>query len=242
MLRMGRTARVEPYEEERPQNSQPAPHAAPSQQPQQPTGQPAAAPRPAAPAPRAVSESDALARDLREGVMCGFLGGNSVVTGEADFKGMLRIDGRFTGHIRSEKGTLIVSAGGRVDADIKVATAKVNGVVNGDIVATERIELGRTAHVRGDISAPTLVVEQGAIFEGSCQMKQAAAAREEAQRQSAKEAEAARAQQAAPSKPAPAPAQAPVQAAPNAAPAVPQNAPAAAKVVPTQGSQPSHPA
>jgi cytoskeletal protein CcmA (bactofilin family) len=190
MLRMGRSPRVEqPNEAERP---------APPQQPQQ--QQTAAPVRPATPppvtaataqpqpqtprpetatpsTPRAVSETEALARELREGVMSGFLGGNTVLTGDAEFKGMLRIDGRFSGRIVSEKGTLIVSAGGRVDADIRVGTARVNGTVNGDITATERIELGRSARVVGDIRTPALVIEQGAVFEGGCRMTQAPAAK-----------------------------------------------------------------
>ncbi|MDT5295620.1 MAG: hypothetical protein QOJ76_2500 [Acidobacteriota bacterium] len=122
--------------------------------------------------PRAVTESEALARDLREGVVSGFVGSGTLVSGDAEFKGMLRIDGRFTGRVRSEKGALIVSAGGVVDAQIEVATAKINGTVNGDILATERIEFGRSARVRGDIQTPSLVIEDGAIFEGNCRMRQ----------------------------------------------------------------------
>jgi cytoskeletal protein CcmA (bactofilin family) len=128
---------------------------------------------PSAPStPRAVTESEALARDLREGVVSGFIGGGTVVSGDAEFKGMLRIDGHFKGRIRSEKGSLIVSAGGKVDADIEVATARINGTVKGDIVAGQRIELGRSARVHGNIQTPALVIEEGAIFEGICRMLQ----------------------------------------------------------------------
>src|SRR5438270_9259948 len=132
----------------------------------------APAPERAPSAPRAVTESEALARDLREGVVSGFVGGGTVVSGDAEFKGMLRIDGHFTGRIRSEKGSLIVSAGGKVDADIEVAAAKINGTVNGDIVATQRVEFGRSARVRGNVHTPALVIEEGAIFEGNCRMRQ----------------------------------------------------------------------
>jgi cytoskeletal protein CcmA (bactofilin family) len=106
-------------------------------------------------------------------VVSGFVGGSTVVSGDAEFKGMLRIDGRFTGRVRSEKGSLIVSAGGVVEANIEVASAKINGTVNGDIVATERVEFGRSARVCGNIQTPALVIEDGAIFEGSCRMSQA---------------------------------------------------------------------
>jgi cytoskeletal protein CcmA (bactofilin family) len=151
----------------------PAPPAAPTQgyEPQARTATPAAAATPST--PRAVTESEALARDLRDGVVSGFIGGSTVVSGDAEFKGMLRIDGHFTGRVRSEKGMLIVSAGGVVDANVEVASARINGTVNGDITASERIEFGRSARVHGNIQTPALVIEDGAIFEGGCLMRQA---------------------------------------------------------------------
>jgi cytoskeletal protein CcmA (bactofilin family) len=153
----------------------PTAQAAPSYgyEPQARTAPPAATPS----TPRAVTESEALARDLRDGVVSGFIGGSTVVSGDAEFKGMLRIDGHFTGRVRSEKGTLIVSAGGVVDANVEVASAKVNGTINGDITASERIEFGRSARVRGNIQTPALVIEEGAIFEGGCRMSKPEPAR-----------------------------------------------------------------
>jgi cytoskeletal protein CcmA (bactofilin family) len=50
--------------------------------------------------------------------------------------------------------------------------AQIYGTVNGDIVATKRIEMGRTAKVTGNIQTPTLAIENGAIFEGGCRMVQ----------------------------------------------------------------------
>jgi cytoskeletal protein CcmA (bactofilin family) len=187
---MGRSPRTEPAEQEQTpavqpsQTFQPGPQQAPQQRvaerpaaATQTAGAEAEQQRPST--PRAVTETDALARDLREGLLSGFVGGGTVLSGDAEFKGMLRIDGRFTGRITSEKGTLIVSAGGRVDANLWVGTAKVNGIVNGDITAAERIELGRSAQVRGNIQTPSLVVEQGAVFEGGCRMTRAEPAKAE---------------------------------------------------------------
>jgi cytoskeletal protein CcmA (bactofilin family) len=86
---------------------------------------------------------------------------------------MLRVDGRFSGRISSAGGALIVGAGGQVDANIEVAVATIHGVVNGDIIASDRIELGRAAKLTGNIQTPSLMIEQGAIFEGSCKMVKA---------------------------------------------------------------------
>ena len=119
---------------------------------------------------RAMPESESMARDIKEGRLSGFVGNGTVLTGETNFQAMLRVDGHLTGRVSSESGTLIVGSTGRVDANILVAAAMINGTVNGDIIALEKIELGRTARVLGNIQSPRLVIEDGAIFEGGCSM------------------------------------------------------------------------
>ncbi len=121
----------------------------------------------------AVSESEAMARDIKEGRLSGFVGNGTVLTGETSFLAMLRIDGHLTGSVSSKEGTLIVGSSGQVDANIKVAAAVINGIVNGDIIATEKLELGRTARVAGNVQTPRLVIEDGATLEGSCSMLKA---------------------------------------------------------------------
>jgi cytoskeletal protein CcmA (bactofilin family) len=123
--------------------------------------------------PKALTESETIAREIKDGTLSGFIGSGTVMTGESSFKSMLRVDGRFSGRITSGTGTLIVGAGGQVDANIEVDVATIHGVVNGDIIAGQRIELGRAAKLSGNIQTPSLLVEQGAVFEGSCKMVQA---------------------------------------------------------------------
>lgn len=119
------------------------------------------------------SEGDSIAREIKDGRLSGFVGQGTVLNGEMNFQALLRVDGHLTGRIVSENGTLIVGSTGRVDANIMVFAAVVNGTINGDIIATEKIELGRTAQVIGNIQAPRLVMEDGAILEGSCVMVKA---------------------------------------------------------------------
>src|SRR5437588_5638154 len=121
---------------------------------------------------RAVTESESLARDIKEGTLTGFVGNGTTLTGEASFKGRLRVDGTLSGNVRSEDGTLIVSTNGRVEANVEVAVAQIYGTVQGDITASKRIEMGRVAKVTGNIQTPALVIENGALFEGSCRMVQ----------------------------------------------------------------------
>jgi cytoskeletal protein CcmA (bactofilin family) len=57
-----------------------------------------------------------------------------------------------------------------VDGDVHVGTAIVNGHINGNIVAGQRVELRVGAHVEGDITTPALVLEEGVVFDGNCKM------------------------------------------------------------------------
>jgi cytoskeletal protein CcmA (bactofilin family) len=99
----------------------------------------------------------------------GFIGDVMKFTGEVNFRSMLRIDGHFSGHVTSADGTLIVSDGARLTQTvINVAVAKINGSVEGDIRASKELVLGRTATVTGEVSAAALVVEEGAVLNGSC--------------------------------------------------------------------------
>jgi cytoskeletal protein CcmA (bactofilin family) len=147
---------------------------------QQPTNYYTTEPGPASvPANRAISDSDAMARDIKEGRLSGFVGHGTTLTGETNFHAMLRVDGHLIGTVSSENGTLIVGTNGQVDANVSVAAAMINGAVNGDIVASEKLQLGRTARVLGNIQAPRLIIEEGAILEGGCSMLRARETEEE---------------------------------------------------------------
>ncbi|HEX8370964.1 MAG TPA: polymer-forming cytoskeletal protein [Pyrinomonadaceae bacterium] len=169
MIRMGRSSKTE-QSNETPQYPQ-------QQQQQQTTSgnvygyqQQETAPPPSR---GAMTESESIARDIKEGRLSGFVGAGTNLTGETNFQAMLRVDGHLTGRVISDNGTLIVGSGGQVDADIIVSSATIGGTVNGDIVASEKVELGRTARVIGNIQTPRLMIEDGAIFEGNCTMLKA---------------------------------------------------------------------
>jgi cytoskeletal protein CcmA (bactofilin family) len=136
------------------------------QNPEMPARNPADIPSTA----RAIPESDVLAREIKEGNLSGYVGHGTVIKGETSFKGMMRIDGFVGGKLTSDGGTIVVGDGGQVDADLDVAVATIRGIVNGDIIASQRVELGRTAKVRGNIHTASLAIDQGAFFEGACRM------------------------------------------------------------------------
>lgn len=120
---------------------------------------------------QAVSRSEERNRrvNVQKDNWLGFVGDVLRFSGEVSFKSMLRIDGNFSGQVTSPDGTLIVSNGAQVtEALIKVAIAKINGTVEGDIQASQEVELGPTASVTGKVTTRTLVVQEGASFNGSC--------------------------------------------------------------------------
>ena len=177
MLRMGKN----PNEDKSPTQAQPSADAySPRNYSSNQSGE--FKPVEASATPRALSESETIAREIKDGTLSGFVGSGTNVTGEAAFKSLLRIDGHFSGRVTSPTGTLIVGSGGQVDANVEVAVAQIQGTVNGDIIANQRIEHGRAGKLNGNIQTPSLVIEQGGVFEGSCKMIQQKAATEKATR------------------------------------------------------------
>jgi len=90
--------------------------------------------------------------------------------GDISFKDMVRVNGHIAGTVYSKKGTLIVDTGARVEANVDVAVALIGGTVKGDIVARERVELGPASKIYGNIWTRSIVIKNGAIFEGVCKM------------------------------------------------------------------------
>jgi cytoskeletal protein CcmA (bactofilin family) len=100
-----------------------------------------------------------------------FLGEDATIEGMIDFKGTIRLDGKFKGKIYSESGTVIVGEKAVIDADIDVDVAVIMGQVKGIIDAKDRIELYPPGSVVGDIQAPVISIDAGVKFNGNCAMK-----------------------------------------------------------------------
>ena len=88
------------------------------------------------------------------------------LTGNED----LVIDGKVDGRIELPNNQLTIGAEGQVKADLHAKSVVVVGHVTGNINASERIEVQATGIVDGDVKAPRLVVEEGAVLNGSVEM------------------------------------------------------------------------
>lgn len=107
---------------------------------------------------------------VRGGDVHTLLGKGSEFEGKLTFEGQVRIDGKFSGQIFT-KDTLVIGEGARVNAEINAGTVIVNGLVEGNIRATQLIELHTPGRVKGNLETPALSVDKGVMFEGSCKME-----------------------------------------------------------------------
>lgn len=95
-------------------------------------------------------------------------GPESNVNGKLAYAGAIRIEGTFTGSIRT--GALTAGDRATITADVTCTSAVVRGKVVGNITASEHVSIEGAAQVKGDISSPSLSVEKGAMFDGVSRM------------------------------------------------------------------------
>jgi cytoskeletal protein CcmA (bactofilin family) len=99
------------------------------------------------------------------------LGEGAELDGEISFTNGLRVDGVVRGKVKSE-AALVIGPAGKVDAEVSVKKIAISGEFHGVIHASDRVEINRDGKVYGDIFAPCLIIEAGAIFEGRCNMSE----------------------------------------------------------------------
>jgi cytoskeletal protein CcmA (bactofilin family) len=104
------------------------------------------------------------------GLMNTIIGKDTVITGTLDVKGALRVDGQVKGKVICSD-CVTVGATGQIEADIEAQTAIIAGHVTGNVVCAEKIELQAKCEMDGDLKTRSLVIEQGAVFCGACNMK-----------------------------------------------------------------------
>jgi len=134
---------------------------------------PAATPHEEAPLKPSVASAPAPSPEGRA-----YLDKGCKINGKLYFEGPVKIDGQVDGQIDAND-SVFIGESAVVTAQIKAASVAVAGKVSGDIVATKRVEIRPSAKVLGNLTAPVLVVHEGAVFEGHCVMQAEHSAREE---------------------------------------------------------------
>ena len=99
-----------------------------------------------------------------------FLGRDTEFEGKLSFTGAARIDGNFKGEIFTA-GVLIIGESAIIESNMHVAHVIISGEIRGNIIADDRIEIHAPGKVFGNIQAPTVIIDEGVVFEGNCRMQ-----------------------------------------------------------------------
>ena len=91
---------------------------------------------------------------------------NGDITGNED----LLVEGHVEGKIQLESHQVEIGQNGKVKADITAKVIRISGQVRGDLNGVEKVVIARTGNVQGNIKAPRMTLEDGAIFKGSIDM------------------------------------------------------------------------
>lgn len=105
----------------------------------------------------------------RNDAITAFLGAGTQYHGQFNFQGVVRIDGGVIGDIVSD-GTLVLGEDGRVEGSIQVAELITSGRIVGDVEASRRAVLHKRSNLRGNLLCPLVVMEDGAVLNGSVRM------------------------------------------------------------------------
>lgn len=101
------------------------------------------------------------------------VGKSIVIKGELSGNEDLVVEGSVDGTITLTDNNLVVGADGRVNANLFARSVTITGKVEGDVSATERVEITATGSLKGNIRSPRLIINDGAFFQGSVEMKKA---------------------------------------------------------------------
>jgi cytoskeletal protein CcmA (bactofilin family) len=98
-----------------------------------------------------------------------FLNRDSIFEGKVTFEGVFRLEGKVVGEIFNS-GTLILGETAVIQGKLGVDALILNGRVEGEVNAKERVEIHSKGKIYGTVMAPVLVIQDGGILEGNCKM------------------------------------------------------------------------
>ena len=100
-----------------------------------------------------------------------FLGGGTTVEGTISSENSVRVDGTIKGKLIC-KNTLTVGLNGEIEGEVEAKNAIVGGKIKGKIKITEKLVLESKSVLLGELKASKLIIDEGAVFEGSSDMGQ----------------------------------------------------------------------
>ena len=107
---------------------------------------------------------------LEDSFVNSIIGEGTAFRGDLDLNGLLRVDGDFSGTVRT-KGRVLIGRNGRARCTIYAGTVVVGGAVDGNIFAAEKVVVLSTGMIIGNINTPRLVAEEGVVLNGVCRVE-----------------------------------------------------------------------
>ena len=104
-----------------------------------------------------------------EEAMNTLIGSDTYFEGTINATGTIRIDGEIKGDIKV-KGDLVLGESAKVEASVEARNVYVSGYLKGDLKIEGKVDIAPTGKLYGDLLVGNLVIEEGAVFKGNCQM------------------------------------------------------------------------
>lgn len=114
------------------------------------------------------------------------VGKNTTIEGSLSAEGTVRVEGKLNGDVVLT-GNLIVGEEGYIKGNIKADSVVLSGIVEGNITVNNHLHITSCAKLTGDIDAKSIIIDEGAIFNGNCKMTVSAAIAEAAATKEAKD-------------------------------------------------------
>jgi cytoskeletal protein CcmA (bactofilin family) len=105
----------------------------------------------------------------KNNTMDSIIGVNSIIKGEVEVKGTIRIDGRFEGIIKAD--WVIIGKTGNFEGEIAASAVLVSGQLSGKVISSDFVEIKQSGKVIGDIETDRIIILEGGRFEGKSIIK-----------------------------------------------------------------------
>jgi cytoskeletal protein CcmA (bactofilin family) len=120
--------------------------------------------------PGLTQQSAALSSSEPKGATTAVIGPEIIINGDVSGSENLLIEGKVKGQIRLVAHEVTIGQSGEVNADVVARVIRVAGKMTGDLAAKEKVIINSSGNVRGNIVAPRMILEDGAMFKGSIDM------------------------------------------------------------------------
>ena len=103
------------------------------------------------------------------GAEVNLIGKGTVVNGEIHAESSIRIDGKLKGKLKC-KSTVTIGQSGEIDGDLEANNANISGKIKGKVIVKQKLVLESTSALIGELQASKLIVDEGAVFDGTSHM------------------------------------------------------------------------